>query len=81
MATIVTQEDLLIVLQHSSDPRLRLNIEVLDAKQKVLDTLNCGLTGGSVSINGESDVRRTANFTIQPTLKEKLNSQKIVYYG
>lgn len=72
MATIVTQEDLLIVLQHSSDPRLRLNIEVLDAKQKVLDTLNCGLTGGSVSINGESDVRRTANFTIQPTLKEKI---------
>lgn len=72
MATIATQEDLLIVLQHSSDPRLRLNIEVLDAKQKVLDTLNCGLTGGSVSINGESDVRRTANFTIQPTLKEKI---------
>lgn len=72
MATIITQEDLLIVLQHSSDSRLRLNIEVLDAKQKVLDTLNCGLTGGSVSINGESDVRRTANFTIQPTLKEKI---------
>lgn len=72
MATIVTQEDLLIVLQHSSDPRLRLNIEVLDAKQKVLDTLNCGLTGGSMSINGESDIRRTANFTIQPTLKEKI---------
>lgn len=72
MADIITQEDLLIVLQHSSDPRLRLNIEVLDAKQKVLDTLNCGLTGGSVSINGESDVRRTANFTIQPTLKDKI---------
>lgn len=72
MSDIITQEDLLIVLQHSSDPQLRLNIEVLDAKQRVLDTLNCGLTGGSVSINGESDVRRTANFTIQPTLKEKI---------
>lgn len=72
MAEFITQEDLLVVLQHSSDPRLRLNIEVLDAKQKVLDTLNCGLTGGSVSINGESDVRRTANFTIQPTLKDKI---------
>ena len=72
MAEFISQEDLLVVLQHSSDPRLRLNIEVLDAKQKVLDTLNCGLTGGSVSINGESDVRRTANFTIQPTLKDKI---------
>lgn len=72
MAELITQEDLLIILQHSSDPRLRLNIEVLDTKQKVLDTLNCGLTGGSVSINGESDIRRTANFTIQPTLKDKI---------
>ena len=72
MADIITQEDLLIVLQHSSDPRLRLNIEVLDSNQKIIDTLNCGLTGGSVSINGESDIRRTANFTVQPTLKEKI---------
>lgn len=72
MADIITHEDLLIVLQHSSDPRLRLNIEVLDSSQRIIDTLNCGLAGGSMSINGESDVRRTANFTIQPTLKEKI---------
>ena len=72
MADIITQEDLLIALQHSSDPRLKLSIDVLDSNQKIIDTLNCGLTGGSMSINGESDVRRTANFTIQPTLKEKI---------
>ena len=72
MADIIKQEDLLIVLQHSSDPRLKLNIEVLDSNQTIIDSLNCGLTSGSVSINGESDVRRTANFTIQPTLKEKI---------
>lgn len=72
MADIITQEDLLIVLQHSADPKLRLNIEVLDSNQKVIDTLNCGLASGNMSINGESDVRRTANFVIQPTLKEKI---------
>lgn len=72
MADIITQEDLLIVLQHSSNPMLKLNIEVLDSNQKVIDTLNCGITSGSMSINGQSDVRRTANFIIQPTLKEKI---------
>ncbi|MDE5866677.1 MAG: hypothetical protein K2H31_08785, partial [Lachnospiraceae bacterium] len=72
MADIITQEDLLVVLQHSSDPHLKLHIEVLDSNQKIIDTLNCGLTGGSMSINGESDVRRTANFIIQPSLKGKI---------
>lgn len=72
MADIITQEDLLIVLQHSSNPMLKLNIEVLDSNQKVIDTLNCGITNGSMSINGQSDIRRTANFVVQPTLKEKI---------
>lgn len=72
MADLVTQEDLLIVLQHSSDPMLRLNIEVLDQNQKVIDILNCGIQSGSMSINGQSDIRRTANFVVQPTLKEKI---------
>ncbi len=72
MADMITQEDLLIVLQHSADPHLRLKIEVLDSGQKIIDTLNCGLTGGSVSISGESDIRRTASFVIQPTPKDKI---------
>lgn len=72
MAQLITQEDLLIVLQHSADPHLKLRIEVLDTNQKVIDTLNCGLTGGNVSISGESDIRRTAGFVIQPTLREKI---------
>ncbi|MCM1233966.1 MAG: hypothetical protein NC489_27990, partial [Ruminococcus flavefaciens] len=72
MSEIVTQEDLLIVLNHSRNPHLPLKIEVLDQNGKVIDTLNCGLASGSMSINGESDVRRTANFVIQPTLKEKI---------
>lgn len=72
MADIITHEDLLIVLQHSSDPRLKLNIEVLDSNQKIIDSLNCGITSGSMSINGESDIRRTSSFVVQPTLKEKI---------
>lgn len=72
MANMITQEDLLIVLQHSANPYLKLNIEVLDSEQKIIGTLNCGITSGSMSINGQSDVRRTANFVVQPTLKEKI---------
>ncbi len=72
MADLVTQEDLMIVLQHSANPMLKLNIEVLDSNQKIIDMLSCGITSGSMSINGESDVRRTANFVVQPTLKEKI---------
>lgn len=72
MADMITQEDLLIVLQHSANPHLKLNIEVLDSGQKIIGTLNCGITSGSMSINGQSDIRRTANFVVQPTLKEKI---------
>ncbi len=72
MADIITQEDLLIVLQQSAAPTLKLKIEILDSNQKIIGNLECGLQSGSMSINGESDVRRTANFTIQPTLKEKI---------
>ena len=72
MADIITQEDLLIVLQHSSNPMLKLKIEVLDEQQKIIGNLECDIQSGSMSINGESDVRRTANFVIQPTLKEKI---------
>lgn len=72
MADMITQEDLLIVLQHAANPMLKLNIEVLDSNQKVIDTLDCGITSGSMSINGQSDIRRTASFVVQPTLKEKI---------
>ena len=39
MAEIITQEDLLIVLQHSANPILKLNIDVLDSNQKIIGTL------------------------------------------
>lgn len=72
MADIITQEDLLLVLQQSAAPTLRLKVEVLDADQKIIGNLECSLTGGNMSITGESDIRRTASFVIQPTIKEKI---------
>lgn len=72
MADIITQEDLLIVLQQSAAITLKLKIEVLYSNGKIIGNLEPDITGGSMSINGESNVRRTANFTVQPTLKEKV---------
>ncbi|MCM1232117.1 MAG: DUF5048 domain-containing protein [Ruminococcus flavefaciens] len=72
MADIITQEDLLLVLQQSANRTVKLKVEILDSNQKIIDTLECILVGGSMSINGESDVRRTANFIVQPTIKEKI---------
>lgn len=73
MADVITQEDLALVLSQSAAPQtMRLKIEVLDADEKILGTLECGINSGSMSINGESDIRRTANFVVQPTLKEKI---------
>lgn len=72
MADIITQEDLILVLSQSASPKLDLKIEVLDSfSGKVIDTIN-GAVSGSMSINSESDVRRTTNFIVQPTLTEHL---------
>ncbi len=73
MSYIITQEDLLIVLQQSAASQtMKLKIEVLDLNQKIIGTIECGLVSGSVSISGESDIRRTASFIIQPTLTEHI---------
>lgn len=73
MADIITQEDLTLVLSQSAAPQtMKLKIEVLDSNGKIIGTLEPDITSGSMSINGESDIRRTANFVIQPTLKEKI---------
>lgn len=73
MADMITQEDLMLVLSQSAAPQtMRLKIEVLDSNQKIIGTLETDITSGSMSINGESDIRRTANFVVQPTIKEKI---------
>lgn len=69
MSNIVMQEDLMLVLQHSQT--VQLKIEVLDQNGKIIGTIY-GIVSGSMSINGESDVRRTANFVVHPTLTEHI---------
>lgn len=69
---IITQEDLMIVLQQSAcSPTLKLKIEVLDSEQKIVGTIE-GVVSGNMSIDGNSDVRRTTNIVVQPTLTEKI---------
>ena len=46
MADIITQEDLLIVLQQSAAPTIKLKIDVLDANQKIIGNLECGIQSG-----------------------------------
>lgn len=72
MADIVTQEDLILVLSQSASPQLKLRIEVLDTNQTIIGNIDCGITRGSVSISGESDIRRSASFVVQPTLSEHI---------
>lgn len=76
MANILTQEDLLVILQHSAcpknNPNLVLKIEVLNLNDKIIGQIEDPLVGGTMSIDSESDVRRTSNFVIQPTLKDKI---------
>ena len=71
MADIVAQEDLILVLSQSASPKLDLKVEVLDQNKQIIGTIY-GVVSGSMSINGESDIRRTANITVQPTLTENL---------
>ena len=72
MSNIITQEDLILVLSQSASPKIDLKIEVLDdLSQKIIGTIY-GVVNGSMSINSESDVRRTANFVVQPTLTEHI---------
>lgn len=73
MANIITQEDLTLVLSQSAATQtMKLKIEVLDENQKIIGILEPDITSGGMSINGESDVRRTANFVVQPTIKERI---------
>ena len=68
MANLITQEDLSIVLQQSAAKQtMKFKIEVLDENLKIIGNIECGLTSGSMSINAESDIRRSANFIVQPT--------------
>lgn len=68
---ILEQEDLTLALQQSSYVTNKIKVEVLDNNKQIIDTLE-GIVSGTVSINGESDVRRTCSLTVQPTLRDPI---------
>lgn len=67
----ITNADLNLILHQSASQTPKLLLEILDDNQKVIGTM-CTLVSASLSINSESDIRREGNFTVQPTLKEKI---------
>lgn len=71
MSYIITQEDLTLVLQRSCEQKMKLRVEVLDNNQKIVGIIE-GVVSGSMSISGEADIRRTANFVVQPTYTEHI---------
>lgn len=77
---ILEHEDLTLVLQQSSYITNKIKVEVLDENKQIIDTLE-GIISGTVSINGESDVRRTCSLTVQPTLRNpiKLSQDSLLW--
>lgn len=68
---VVTQEDLSLILSTSASKQApKIKIEVLE-NDKLVGVIN-GIVGGTMNISAESDIRRTCNFTVCPTLVEKL---------
>ena len=60
----ITNRDKKLITQKILE--LRFKLEIYDENNHVLDTLEGGIVGGSLSINAESDVRRTFNVDIIP---------------
>lgn len=60
----ITNRDKKLVTQNILE--LRFKMEIYDENNRILDTLEGGIVGGSLSINADSDVRRTFNVDIIP---------------
>lgn len=60
----ITNRDKKLITQNILE--IRFKMEVYDDDNHILDTLEGGVVGGSLSINADSDVRRTFNVDIIP---------------
>jgi hypothetical protein len=60
----ITEKDKKLVTQNIMEIRFRL--EVYDEKNRVLDNLEGGIVSGTLSINADSDIRRTFSVNIIP---------------
>lgn len=77
MAITITSEDIHLVRQPSVECFVRIN--VLNDDGTVLDSLDGLIAGGSSNIDANSDIRRTASFTIIPTRKQEIKVNEASY--
>lgn len=68
----VTQEDILLFKQHTQEIHIRALL--LNNKFQIIDTLQGELVSGSVSIDAESDIRRTLNVSFYVRNKTYLSN-------
>lgn len=77
MGMTIDYDDLYIVLQQSASPlAVRIRLEVFNPNTKEVIGYIYGIVSGSYTENGESGVRRTCNFQIQPTFTENIVLQE-----
>lgn len=71
----INSRDLKIIQQGKLN--IRLKIDVYDERtDDRLETLECGLISGSISINADSDIRRQANIECIPIKNKRLRLEK-----
>ena len=64
-------DDLLLVQQNIINYKIK--IEVYNFNDEVIEEINCGLISGNISIDAESDIRRTASLVLSPDTQQNLN--------
>lgn len=70
----ITNDDLEVVNQKIWEPRIQ--IDVYDEDNKLLDSIQGGIISGSASINSESDIRRTFNIDVIPKKQFRVEVSK-----
>ena len=70
----ITNDDLEVVNQRIIEPRIQ--IDVYDEDNKLLDSIQGGIISGSSSINSESDIRRTFNIDVIPNKQFRVEVSK-----
>lgn len=76
MAKYLTQEDLNLPLQASAYRTCPIKAEIYDSSTKTQVGTIEGIVSGTVSMDCNSDVRRTASLVIQPTLVEHIKLEE-----
>lgn len=73
----VTQDDILLVLRQSGSPQTpRILLEVYDDKTNMLLGEIEGLVSGNISIDANSDIRRTGSIVVSPTRSQNIRIEE-----